>query len=54
MEASHKVDIFRYESHQLTNDPIQDSDFTIFISLYSGQGLLKESVNLRGRPNKEI
>lgn len=39
METSHKVEIFRYESHQLTNDPIQDSDFTIFISLYSGKGL---------------
>lgn len=39
METSHKVDIFRYESPQLTNDPIQDSDFTIFILLYSGKGL---------------
>lgn len=23
----------------MTNDPIQDSDFTIFILLYSGKGL---------------
>lgn len=52
METSHKVDIFRYESHQLTNDPIQDSDFTIFHFIVDR--VYKESVNLRGRLNKEI